>query len=67
MIDEADYILLDHAIMVNHEHIIALSATSFTEYFAFESEYIESLKFECLDSKIEGTINHHIATKDVSF
>ena len=67
MIDEADYVLLDHAVLVDHEHVIALSATSFTKDYIVEKEYVESLKFECLDSKIDGTIDHLNATKDVTF
>ena len=65
LIDEADRILLDHAIWINHDNVIALSATSFTQDYVVEKEYIESL-FTCLDSMIEGTIDHLNATIDVT-
>ena len=66
MIDEADYILLNHALLVDHEQVIALSATSFTKDFVDETKYLTSLNFKCIDSKICGTINWKRATTDTT-
>ena len=66
MIDEADFILLNHALLVDHEQVIALSATSFTKDYVDETKYIMSLNFKCIDSKISGTINWRTATTDTT-
>ena len=57
--------LLDHAVQIEHQHVIALSATAQTEEYIVEIEYlVKCLQFKCLDSKIDGTIDDKIATKD---
>ena len=66
LIDEADYILLNHALLIDHEHVVALSATSFTKDYVDETKFITSLNFKCIDSKISGAINSKTATTDCS-
>ena len=66
-IDEADNILLDNAMFLSHEKIVALSATAFTDEFINERQYVESLKFLCLNSSIEGDITDPLnATEEMS-
>ena len=66
LIDEADYILLNHAVLIDHAHVVALSATSFTKDYKNETEFITSLNFKCIDSKISGAIVWKTATKECS-
>ena len=66
IIDEADQVLLDNAQQLPNAHVLALSATSFTEDKVFEKEYLERHKFLCINSKISGAINLGIATEVAS-
>ena len=76
IIDEVDAVLLDKALKFTRKDsqtyplkVIGLTATSLNEFIEYEKNYITSLGFEVIDSKIEASFNSppQVASWDVIF
>ena len=57
LVDEADTIFLDHAVVPANKNIIALSATVVTPELNTEYNFLQNNKFHCTNSHIAGFIN----------
>ena len=66
VLDEADQILLDHAETLPNSHVLALSATPYSQSKVIEKEYLERQgRFKLIDSMISGSIEWRTATDTV--
>ena len=66
LVDEADTIFLDNAVVPVNKNIIALSATVVTKDLNTEYNFLQYHKFHCMNSHISGFINPDTAWPKVS-